>query len=177
MNKTVLAILALLIATNSLLAQFEGGWQSTSAGLEEILDLRDVDYHVDRIAMENVKLTAVDVVAGNLRMLFNPTRAFDYWPEYQYDYNAVATFCQTSAVNFDLRNRELGTIAITTGNNIEAIILDDPEGGFCNLLPINENSASSETIPVTAFFIASRPIPARELEFERVNLEFVSNSS
>ncbi len=178
MSKTTLATLTLLIiATTSLFAQVEGGQRYSFDELEEMLNQENIGYHVDRVAVENVELTVVDKVAGNLRMIFNPKRAFDHWPEYRYDYSAVADICRAGQVHPEMWGYELGTTVINTSNAGAAIFLTDPEVELCNLPPISESDASSETSPITAFFITSRPIPDRRLEFERVNLEFTSSSS
>ncbi|MCY4261580.1 MAG: hypothetical protein OXC91_15145 [Rhodobacteraceae bacterium] len=54
----------------------------------------------DRVtpAARAVELSAIDVVAGNPRFLFNPIRAFEYWPEYLYEYESVENsgLCDTS---------------------------------------------------------------------------------
>ena len=132
MSRTALAILAFLVTATGSFAQVQV-YQLYHAGRPDSLGLLTgeannltapssaelMEYAGITgipVAANPVELTTVDVVAGNLRFLFNPTRAFDYWPEYLYEYNAVQNSGLCNAESSSALQHEMGTIAIVTSS-------------------------------------------------------------
>ncbi len=116
MFKTVLTILALLIASPDLFAQQVQLPEHRPDSFQLLSDNNyigtDSKAAVITVTANPVDLTRFDVIAGNIRLLFNPTRAFDYWPEYLYEYDLVAESNLCSEDSSEVLNYRLGNIAI-----------------------------------------------------------------
>ena len=121
MNKAALAILTLLAGVKGSFAQdirpdalqrllpseMELGAEAFHAGPTAYLEPAAVT-----VAADPVELSALDVVAGNLRFLFNPARALEYWPEYLYEYEAVEDSGLCNAAGSGTLQQEVGMVAI-----------------------------------------------------------------
>ena len=64
------------------------------------------------VAADPVELSAFDVVAGNLRFLFSPARALEFWPEYLYEYEAVENSGLCDVTGSGTLQQEVGTVAV-----------------------------------------------------------------
>ena len=59
-----------------------------------------------------VELSALDIFAGNVRLIFNPEHAFDRWPEYLYSYEAVGNSSLCAEAGEDMLQHNVGMVAI-----------------------------------------------------------------
>lgn len=122
MNKAAFTIVALLITANGTFAQ-SGSLNFASNGEMSEADFVSTLYGFAADSSSgaafisadasSAELTAAEVVAGNIRFIFNPTRALDSWPEYLYRYRDVthSGLCNLGA---EVGNHELGVSAILT---------------------------------------------------------------
>ena len=190
MNKTAPAIFALLIAATGSFAQEPrpDSLEVMRTIIEGNLNASSIPSSAIAVSADPVELTGVDVVAGNLRFLFNPTHAFDFWPEYLYEYNAVRESKLCREEGSETRNHELGTIAVVSHQASErqytgiALFPTDyaslkPEvipslqvEDLCGWLARNNNDLATGDNGNPPFFATSRAIPVEDLDFSRVDL-------
>lgn len=200
MYRTTPITVALLLTVTTAFAQNNESRETENVGdLSELIskytETIPPQYPLRNIKARDTELSLFDQVVTAVHLIFRPSQAFDYWPEYLYEYSDISDteLCKIEygpkTNNFDLGTVALVELKDSVYEGVALLSRQDAEGNdgslhvadFCNELGRIEsalkNDKSIDPNKANTYFAMSKAFPDRKVEFSgRVRMQTLSST-